>query len=801
MQASGHTEQSVDITPHPRILRMLGEIAFEPHKCIGELIDNSIDSFLNQRGVRDGEEPEITIQVPHRNAIEAGGGRIVIEDNGPGMSLERMTDAARAGYSGNLPVDNLGLFGMGFNIATARLGRTTQLRSGVEDEHSWSIIEIDFNALQQQRNYRVSPRFEIKRANEHGTRITISNLRQEQAIQVAAGISGGTLRSVSGLRNWIGRTYARYVRDPMPGYGNDRLRIVVNGVPAKPYKRCVWGKDRYVELGSANRTGEAEKIYAVQEFDQVLGGGDYCTTCLAWMPPDLPDSQVCAFCRQETLIERVRRMKGWIGVQRHLDDVKFGLDFLRNGRAILQWDKRVFSWTNPNSGQAELEYPIDEPRGSLGRIVGEVEIDHVPVHYQKDSFEEEHPLWHEVIENLRGVSPLRPQIAQQRGFAPNRSLLAQIYRGFNRTRREEGGRVRGSVRGRRTPWARDLIINQDEALRYYERFLQEDPEYQSDDKWYEWMAAADLAREQESPDPDNGGTEPTPVQGPPGPAPRSEQDELRETSELDEALSGTYGFEPARDAEVSVYRTSTPLWLEVRNVRTGVPIKAFPNLDGTIECFYDPTHPRLEDDADEIAELIVSEVSLLLKGRYYDRFPYSYVLGPIRGARLDRMSPADVEVQARKLIADLVPRLIQTYSEAPDVVDELKQLLSDNEIRILSRLVAESGGDQNRLEVVLAGGEFLMMMPTTIGRLVREYPYVFLDRLLFALPYSTLPQSLSESVRQELATANVERVANLLDDIAGAVHLQPFESRRLQTLSRKRVANSLELLREVTVAT
>ena len=154
------------------------------------------------------------------------------------------------------------------------------------------------------------------------------------------------------------------------------------------------------------------------------------------------------------------------------------------------------------------------------------------------------------------------------------------------------------------------------------------PEYQSDDKWYEWMAAADLERDQESQPPDDDDSEPKPDPNPPGFRPPSEQDELRETAELDEALCGTYGFEPAREAEVSVYRTTNPMWLEVGNVRTGVPIKILPSLDGTIECFYDPTHPRLVDDTDEIAELIVSEVSLSLRNRYYDRFPYSYVLGP-----------------------------------------------------------------------------------------------------------------------------------------------------------------------------
>ena len=659
-----------------------------------------------------------------------------------------MVDAARAGYSHNSPVDNLGLFGMGFNIATARLGRTTQLRSGVAGEDRWSVIEIDLNALQQRQSFGITPKFEFKREDEHGTRITISDLRTEQAEQIAAGIGGRTQRSVSGLRNWIGRTYARYLRDSIPDHGDSKLRIVVNGQPVKPYRWCVWGDNRYVEVGPATRTGEPERICARQEFNQVLGEGDYCTVCLAWMPLDLPETPVCAFCGQEAIIRRVRRMKGWIGVQRHLGDVEFGLDFLRNGRAILQWDKRVFSWTDPNSGQSELEYPIDEPRVSEGRIVGEVEIDHVPVHYQKDSFEEDHTLWHEVIENLRGLSPLRPQIAARRGYAPNQSLLSQIYRGFNRTRREQGGRTQDSVRGRRDRWDRDLIINQNVAKGYHELFLQEHPEYHSDQKWYEWMVAADLARDQEPKPPDDDDHEPRPDPDPPGPRPPSEKDELRETAELDEALSGTYGFEPARDAEVSVYRTGNPMWLEVRNVRTGVPIKTFPNLDGTIECFYDPTHPSLVDDTDEVAELIVSEVSLILQSRHYDRFPYSYVLGPIRGARLERTSPADVEIQARNMIADLGPRLVQVYAQGSHETEvELKDLLSDDEMEMLSRVVAESGGDQTRLETVLGTGEFLTMMPTIIGRVVKQYPHVFLDGQLFSLPYSTLPKSLVESTR------------------------------------------------------
>ena len=150
----------------------------------------------------------------------------------------------------------------------------------------------------------------------------------------------------------------------------------------------------------------------------------------------------------------------------------------------------------------------------------------------------------------------------------------------------------------------------------------------------------------------------------------------------------------------------------------------------------------------------------------------------------------------------MVPRLVHVYALSSSETEcDLKDLLSEDEMEAISRGVAESGGDQDRLETVLGTGEFLTMMPTVIGRVVRQFPQVFLDGLLFSLPYSTLPQGLDESTRQELGMANAERVANLIDDIAGAVRPQSFESHQLRTLSRKRVANSLDLIREITVAT
>ena len=323
----------------------------------------------------------------------------------------------------------------------------------------------------------------------------------------------------------------------------------------------------------------------------------------------------------------------------------------------MQWDKRVFEWIDPDTGQAVPEYPIDEQRARHGRIVGEVEIDHVPVHYQKDSFEEDHPLWHEVIHSLRGESPLRRNVARRRQMPVNDSLLANIYRGYNRTRTEEGGRRAGTERTRRDPWKRDLIINQDVAKDYYGRFLAGQVEYQSDAKWYEWMQAADRQMNQPNPPDPNDPTTPDSLIPPNDPIepPLSEQDKLKQSGELDEELSGSYGFEPAREVVVNVYRVTENLWIDVRDVKVGVPIKVFRAPDGTMDCFYNLDHPRFDgDDGTEVAELLSGEVSLTIRERFYDRFPFSYVYGPVRANRRQDATTGPTNVLIQKLIDDLI---------------------------------------------------------------------------------------------------------------------------------------------------
>ena len=143
-----------DLQPDPRVLPMLGEINIDQWRCIAELVDNSIDGFLHAK--RNGEPisaPRVDVILP---TSDKDGAQLKITDNGTGMTPEVLERAVRAGWSGNNPIDNLGLFGMGFNIATARLGSVTEVWTTRKGDNEWHGLSIDFDELRRQRHFRTA---------------------------------------------------------------------------------------------------------------------------------------------------------------------------------------------------------------------------------------------------------------------------------------------------------------------------------------------------------------------------------------------------------------------------------------------------------------------------------------------------------------------------------------------------------------------------------------------------------------------------------------------------------------------
>lgn len=454
---------TLDLTPSTRILPMLGEIRLEPWQCLAELIDNPVDAFLS--AIRSGaplENPEVRISLPTTNSPTA---RITVKDNGPGMDVATLNMAVRAGWTSNNPMDNLGLFGMGFNIATARLANKTRILSARAGDSEWVGVDIDFEQLRQQPHFQ-APVVRVPKMNptEHGTSVEISNLKPEQREDIVK----------SSMHSKIKKRLARVYSAMLQSGGKPvHFKLFLNNTIIKSTRHCVWGDQRVVQ------TSRFGPVNAFMPLDFPLAPRRFCSVHLEWLPTNEADCPSCG--SGANVRERVRRVTGWIGLQRYLSATEYGVDFLRNGRKIEMDNRDLFLWTTED-GVVETEYPIDDPR-SRGRIVGEIHLDHCRVTYTKDRFDRSDPSWSEMVELVRGRGPLRPDKANEQGYPTNLSPLSIMFSTFRRSS------PKPIVAG---AWKKLLVVKDNErAEEMATKFQSGDPAFETDEPWWRLIEEED----------------------------------------------------------------------------------------------------------------------------------------------------------------------------------------------------------------------------------------------------------------------------------------------------------------------
>jgi hypothetical protein len=467
----GEPVEQIDLTPSPQLLEALGDIPYKPWQCLAELIDNSFDDFLSDPDPDPRETRSVSITLPKATSADP---QVTVVDNGRGMSLEMLQSALRAGYSGKRRYGSLGLFGMGFNIATARLGNLTEVRTTRAGDESWLVVEIDLRRLARNDSYAAPLRREPKRdATVHGTEVTVRRLRDDIAEELKRP------QRHAAIRRELGRVYSYLLRaeGSVPGLPDGAaagrgFQLKVNDKSVSPRLPCVWDHTRSV-------TREGREIPAVLPVDIELTPALACMDCGHWHRADL-NLDRCAECESEDLQVRERRIRGWIGVQRYLDETDFGIDFLRNGRKIRLNDRSLFSWEHPETGALVPEYPVDIP-ATQGRIVGEIHLDHVPVGYQKLDFNRESREWRTALAQLRGDGPMRARKAKDLGYGENQSPLGLIFKGYQENR----------------PGARCLIPGNgqkavhDSARTWGKNFHTGMAEYISDEVWFRHVVGHD----------------------------------------------------------------------------------------------------------------------------------------------------------------------------------------------------------------------------------------------------------------------------------------------------------------------
>ncbi len=187
------------------------------------------------------------------------------------------------------------------------------------------------------------------------------------------------------------------------------------------------------------------------------------------------------------LRRRDRKIAGWLGIQRFFDLNDYGIDLVRNGRVIEGAIEDLLFLNKSRTGEAAIEYPVEQQHWG-GRIVGELNIDFVPLaSHQKDAFDKNSKEWKLVEQAVRGEGPIIQVYRQRLGY-PERvaSYLARLHQGYRRGQ-PPGFRwlVPGDSQGRG--------INKEPQL-WAAEFWGGNPEFQSDDKWWEAVVLAENAR-------------------------------------------------------------------------------------------------------------------------------------------------------------------------------------------------------------------------------------------------------------------------------------------------------------------
>ena len=757
---------TLDITPTPRILRTLGEIPFQIWQCVAELVDNAIDAFLsdNAATVEDGER---RIDVAWSSDLLAAADRTIeITDNACGMSMEQLQNAVRAGYSSNDPIGNLGLFGMGFNISTARLGEVTRIISTRAGDSEWIGVEIDFHKLGETKRFD-APIIRMPKTDfsTHGTKITISKL--------GAGILNGLTNKENEIRQRLEAVYAPLLTD-------QEISIYIKGRQLSPRNHCVWSESRYVRYNDQN-------VSARVSIDRNLGNALFDMNRNCYLTADEAESYFVAqqegYALPSHIIERGKRLTGWLGIQRYADPNDFGIDFIRNGRKILISDKSLFQYENPLTGQKELQYPLELGTTIGGRIVGELHVDYLLPTYQKNDFDRTDSSWMQTVEAICGVGPFLPKARKAMGFPEqNSSPLGILVNAFRRV--DKGTKC--------------LFAPNDVAKRYALDFRKGIRDYLDDSLW--WKAAQEEDQREatggtrattsvnkgETPSDDVsdyiGGvtSAPSGVNEHPKTDGASQPDitiipVTPETSKLDELiqrakpvsqLSGrNYKFGNTGSLNVRVYELNQGCSI----YHNGVKRPCFFQSEG-IECdfVYDPAHPVLAQYPISAKMLLLQYLSEKLKARDSLSDLVSVfaelVESTMRDERIDKQSLQDRASSAFDLLRDKL--VVALKHRAAEVVSYIHESAGDVE-ETMGNLI-QSSTDTALLTAFQSNAAngfdaIYFVPPKTLYRLIERFPEDIFDGKVLQAPYLKIDMQ-EEKATKRMREESKDRVISFVKD-------------------------------------
>lgn len=843
---SPHVGERIEenITPYTNILLSITSNAMKPIDSLCELIDNAIDNFRAAQALGEPiKNPAIQISIPKVSEILRGEGKLIVIDNGYGMSKEEIVNSATAGYSSKNPFENLGLFGLGFNISTGKLGKRTKITSTRKTDKLSVSLTINLEDIVSSDSYNVYAVYEEKGKRTSGTKIEIDSWWEEGTFN-SGFITKLSKIGIPKTAQEIGRRYSTYIREK-------GIKIIINGKECNPFEHCIWEDQRYV---THKKHG---LIPAVFRFNVLLKTEKRCGACNTLLRENACINSKCSI--EGNVITREHRVRGWVGIQRFDDKDNFGIDLVRNGRVIRKSEKDAFFKFTDNLGNTITDYPVD---GIFGRIVGEVHIDHVPTDFLKQDFQRTSTEWEDFIIYLRGSTSLQPTKAD----SSNESPIYKLYQGY-RSIRNVG--TKDLYMGYWEPGAsKPSRISREVEKEYYEKFLQKEDGFYDDKEWWKLVEQADKQQKNhliECPECKNEnlfyaeicnvcsnilkgkdcinvecsktlpksaqlceycgvnqlpsskerwkcafcGRKNAPhtqvcrfCQKSEGEANVFSLEYLQEHSHKNDELSiEAFSIPLPQEAtmstiDVNVYTVKH----EVNLIRDNSATPVVFHKGNALELFLDVNHPifkryhvRKHDVvAIELAKWIQDQNTRFMSGDIQQLFSISSLYAAIIKTYWDEEIALDSSETRRRVetfflkIKEELPYLLS------DDIEDVRNNLSQEEKNILAVTMVNNGVDPGDISEMLENGEFLTFLQNNIvAKLIIEYPERVFDGNLWSDSYKNIDSSMNVTNIFEIRELIINRYRNLLEDLQSYL-----TSKNVDEDYTKRVNQTLELVQK-----
>ena len=194
----------VSIQPNVGMLSLFPHMKYQPWYALGELVDNSIQSYIGNRDrLHDlyddrGQRYRLRIEI---ETDRHDGGRIVVRDNAAGISA---TDFQRAFRVAEPPADASGLsqFGVGMKAAAAWFAKEFRVRSSSLGESVIRTVSFDIPAIVAARRENLDVGEESTDSTTHFTEVTLWNLNRVPKT-----------RTVGKIREYLGSIYREFLRN------------------------------------------------------------------------------------------------------------------------------------------------------------------------------------------------------------------------------------------------------------------------------------------------------------------------------------------------------------------------------------------------------------------------------------------------------------------------------------------------------------------------------------------------------------------------------------------------------------